>query len=107
MAGRIPKSQPVRPGYLRAGRFLVFLYVIGVVLVAYIETEVRGQPLNFISLSYAFGGALPGVVLASLVILPWRLAERRLGRISGSPLFAGTLVWAVIMYLTYRGALMP
>jgi hypothetical protein len=106
MVDRFSKSRGYRPGYLRAGRFLFFLFIASLMASAHVHFSVFRQAPSLFSAASAFGGAIPAFAIATLIIIPWRMVERRLGRISGTPLFVGTLMWVLVWYVTYRGALM-
>lgn len=94
--------------YVRAGRFLFLLIVIGLLLSVYADYIRYSHTRIDFGIEEVIGGALGGAFLPAVVILPWRLLQRRTGQFTNAPVIVGgvlfVLLWVGIFYDAWCGA---
>lgn len=96
--------------YIRAWHALVALFILALVASGYVQFATRGLILGPrswpVSLSLIAGGALALIALPALVVIPWRLIQRRLGTITDTPVVVGVIVFILCAIFLLKGATM-
>jgi hypothetical protein len=89
MVAKEPARKPRDPRYIPAPRFLVGLFFLGLLLYGAIEFWVFEEPFTKPNIQETIGGAIPFVLFPSLIVVPWRLIQRRSGRLTNTPIYTG------------------
>jgi hypothetical protein len=94
--------------HIRSWRALAVLFIIALFVAGYIHFVIYGVTLGPRSwgrgLGEFLGAALSLVALPAIVIVPWRLIQRRLGTVTNAPLVVGTVLFLIYAGLMLRGA---
>jgi hypothetical protein len=85
----IPSGTPVPRKYVPAGRFLIVLFLLGLCLYGFVEFWIFQKPFSSRNIQGTIGGAIPFALFPSLIVVPWRLIQRRSGRLTNVPIFIG------------------
>ncbi len=95
--------------YIRAGRALFVMFVIALVVSAYIKFGIEGSRLNTLTLIETIGRATRLVALPILLIMPWRLIQRRRRKqrrwrnVTNTPIIIGSILFIVAAVLSLIG----
>lgn len=73
-------------------------------IVGYIQFSVYALRPGLVSLSEMLGAAMGLMVLPVLVVVPWRVLQRRSGRYINNPLLAAVAVFVVESLFVIQGA---
>ena len=96
--------------FIRAWHALLVLFVIGLAVSGYVHFEIEGHALGPRTWGRSFGivagGALMLAALPALVIIPWRLTQRRRGA-TDAPIIVGAIVFVIFAFLSVNGAMGP
>ncbi len=96
--------------HIRAGRALIVMFVIALVVSAFIKFGIEGSRLNTLTLIETTGRATRLVALPVLLIVPWRLIQRRRLKqrrwknVTNTPIIIGSILFIVAVALSLIGA---
>jgi hypothetical protein len=101
-------TSEIGESYIRAWHALLALFAIGLAVSGYTHFGIHGYIVgpNFwwSGLPLIVGGAFGLVILPAIVIIPWRLIQRRIGRITNGPIVGGLMAFALVATFSLVGA---
>ena len=89
--------------YVRAWHALLALFVSALIVAAYVEFGIRGHAITAVALGVVVGSTLFLAGVPALVIVPWRLAQRRRGA-TDMPIVVGAVIFVILVVLVLSGA---
>ena len=96
--------------YVRAWHALLVLFVLGLAVSAYVHFAIYGYTLGprtwGRSLGETLGGGFFLAALPVIVIVPWRLAQRRRGP-TNAPIAVGAILFTIVAAMFLKGAAIP
>ena len=99
-----PETPKGNQPYVHAWHALLVMFVLAMAISAYNRFAIGGgNILNTIDLAEAFGGGSFLAALPAIVIVPWRLIQKRRGR-TNAPIVVGAILFAAFALLTLKGA---
>ena len=94
----------IEDGYISLRRFLGLIFIIGVGFSAYVIVVVLGQRLSAAAVGEIIGGGIAMSLLPALVTAPWRLIQRRRGKVTNVPVAVAGLIFVAFAYMVLMGA---